>query len=161
MFDFHDPNNPLLVLIGIIVAQLFLYGRKVKDRVAIAISDVVSDIMQFSVMFIVCMGFLAFGQSVVGWNLKDPWQLVTVVILFNMSFDTWFNRLRETFNSKVGAAFDVLLGRKIAVDEDALRGTNLTEDRIARVYPPIVDHAMDDVVARLDNVDKKPDNEHR
>jgi hypothetical protein len=120
MFDLDNGGTPLFVLIGIVVAQLFLYGRKVRERVKIAVSDVVSDLMQFGVMFIVCMAFLTFARSIVGWNLHDPWQMVTVVILFNMSFDTWFNRIREAFNTKVGAAFDVLMGRKVAVDEDDL-----------------------------------------
>jgi hypothetical protein len=116
MFDWPTDSKPIFVLVGIIVAQLFMYGRKVKDRVHIALSDVIADLMQFGVMFVVCMGFLALAKTITGWNLNDPWQLVTVVIMFNMSFDAWFNRLRETFNNKVGAAFDVLLGRKIAVD---------------------------------------------
>jgi hypothetical protein len=119
MFDFREGgSNPAYVFVGIIVAQLFMYGRKVKERKKIHLHDVIADGMQFGVMFIVCMGFLALAKNVIGWDLNDPWQLVTVVIIFNMSFDTWFTRIRETFNSKAGGAFDVLLGRKIAVDAE-------------------------------------------
>lgn len=167
MFDFHD-HNPLFVLVGIIVAQLFLYGRKVKERVKIAMSDVVADIMQFGVMFIVCMGFLTVAKTITGWNLNDPWQLVTVVIMFNMSFETWFARLRDVFNNKAGSAFDVLMGRKVAVDSEPVSSqresnpnshTRATSPEAVRlplqsVYSPSEDpdHRMNEEIGKLDNV---------
>jgi hypothetical protein len=164
MFEFPS-GNPLYVFVGIVVAQLFMYGRKIKERVKITANEVIADIMQFGVMFIVSMGFLQLAKTITGWDLTDPWQLVTVVILFNMSFDSWFNRLRDTFNTKAGAAFDVFLGRKIAVEQENMEQPTMPPShRLATpemVYEPLkaaypVEPVPDDIEETVHKLDDVP-----
>lgn len=154
MFEFSS-GTPFLVFVGLLIAQLFLYGRKIKDRVKIAVTDVISDIMQFGVMFVTCMGFLAAAKSITGWDLDDPWQLVTVVIIFNMSFDAWFMRIRDTFNTRVGAAWDALMGKSIPQEEP-----KPLSRRLKTVYTPVKkpNPELDGLIEQLDNVDNNSDN---
>lgn len=111
MFTFAEGSaNPGLVLIGILIAQLFLYGRKVKANTKIQTRDLLGDVMQLGVVFVTCMGFVRIADGVMGFHIQDAWQLITVVIVFNMSFDTFFTKLRAGFDRRIGAAVDILLG---------------------------------------------------
>lgn len=140
MFTYVDGGaNPGLVFIGIVIAQLFLYGRKVKSNTRIRMRHLVGDIMQFGVVFITCMGFVRIADGMLGFNINDEWQLITVVIVFNMSFDALFTKLREGFNRRLGAAVDILVGNTPTPGED------VDEERVQREVGAPLHHSYDGI----------------
>jgi hypothetical protein len=68
-----------------------------------------------------------------------------------MSFDAWFLRIRDTFNTRVGSAWDALMGKAPApIEEDALMHPPLSR-RLGKAFKPAVDEneELEELLERL------------
>lgn len=113
MMDF-DPEKwatPAFVAIGLVISQLFMYGKKVKRRVKITTAELVGDLMQFGVKMVITITTI----QVISWLTKKPiddmWQVVAVTILICTSFDNYFLKLRELALTRILGAGAVLFGK--------------------------------------------------
>lgn len=113
MMDY-DPEKwsiPFFVAIGLIISQLFIYGKKVKQRVRISAAELTGDVMQFGVRMAVTIGSINMLEVVLDREIKDLWQVVLTTILICTSFDTYFLKIREIAIGRFVGAWAVLLGR--------------------------------------------------
>lgn len=99
----------VVVFAGLIIGQLFIYGGRIRDRKAITREELVADVMQYAAKYVACMATLYIIESF--GMYKYIWSKLLYCILFTMSFDKWFARMREKFLARMGAVGDALLGK--------------------------------------------------
>lgn len=118
MIDFNENNNhnALIVGAGLVIAHLFIYGRKIKKNVKIKLSELTGDLMQLGAMFVGAMSFFS-GLELIGMRPHDTWQTVMVTILFAMSFETYFQRARDALQARFALVTAAILGQ---MPEDAV-----------------------------------------
>jgi hypothetical protein len=111
MFNLNDENgNALVVALGLVIAHLFIYGRKIKKNIKIKASELVGDFMQLGAMFVGAMSFFG-GLELLHMRPQDTWQVVMITILFAMSFETYFQRARDAFQERMGMVTAAILGK--------------------------------------------------
>lgn len=118
MIDFNENNNHNAIIVGagLVIAHLFIYGRKIKKNVRIKVSELTGDFMQLGAMFVGAMSFFS-GLELINMRPKDTWQTVMVTILFAMSFETYFQRARDALQGRFAAIIAATLG---TMPDDAL-----------------------------------------
>lgn len=99
----------IIVFAGLLIGQLFIYGGKLRARKKITKIELWADAMQYGARYVTCMSTLIIAET---FGMYDGvWAKLVYCILFAMSFDNVFMRLRDQFLKRMGVIGDALFGK--------------------------------------------------